>query len=102
MSSQERTTTGKSGKRLTSGRKRGFNLTMNRCRTYLIKCPKALKMWEELPCIGTQGFCDNWRERYEKEQREEYAAAMKVKESYPEHSFEDKVRKLEEEIEKTG
>jgi hypothetical protein len=54
---------------------------LNRCNNYIIGCPYALAVWNELPCIvPNQEACDKWREKYEREEPEAYKEATELKE----------------------
>ena len=52
---------------------------MNKCKNYLIPCPWALQVSDELPCFGTPENCNMWLEKYKRELPEEYQKAMDIR-----------------------
>ena len=42
---------------------------MNTCESYKIKCPYALSVWSELPCMADSQACIQWRKKLEEEKK---------------------------------
>ena len=80
-----------------SGKILGFERwKMNRCKKYLIKCPWALKLWDESPCIGTEAKCDRWRKTYKQESPSECKKIIKINNS--DLPYDKKVKLLEKQL----